>query len=412
MSDVTALERKVQILTRLTEISASLNSTMKLKPLLSLIMEATVEITQSDAAAVLLWDYKANELRFAASTNNPGSADLLGKPVPLNGSIAGSVLRDNQIVMVNSVEREPRHYSRIDQEGDFQTRSVLGVPMTSKNRVIGVLEAVNKRHLPWTQDDCNYASILASQAAVAIEGAQMVSQLQKANEELAQLDKAKSDFISIASHELRTPLGVILGYSSFLQDAKDREVSEHATKVVNSALQLRRIIEDLTNLRFLQVQPGQLNRERVLLSDLLRDVERDIAAVANGKKHDLRFAKAPNVILKVDRARMGMALLNVVNNAIRFTPDGGRIYVQAEVRDQNVHISVSDNGVGFPREQAERLFEKFYQVEDHMTRKHGGLGIGLSITRGMVEAHGGRIWAYSPGLNYGSTFTVALPLGE
>ena len=411
MADASAaLERKVQILTRLTEISAGLNSTMKLKPLLAIIMDATVEITGSEAASVLLWDQKASELRFAATTTNPGSNELLGKPVPLKGSIAGTVLRDNRIVMVDNASEDPRHYNRLDREGEFHTHSLLGVPMRSKNRVIGVLEAVNKRALPWTKEDCNYVSILAAQAAVAIEGAQMLAQLQKANDDLAQLDKLKNDFIAIASHELRTPLGVILGYSSFLQETGDAEVNEHATKVVNSALQLRRIIEDLTNLRYLQAHESDLHRERVSLIDLLRQVEHEIMAVAEGKQHDLRFAKPPHAAVYVDRTRMAMALVNVVNNAVRFTPEGGRIFVQAEVRDRSANISVTDNGVGFAREQAERLFEKFYQVEDHMTRKHGGLGIGLSITRALVEAHGGRIWAYSPGLNQGSTFTVALPL--
>lgn len=403
-----ALERKVQILTRLAEISANLNSTIKLKPLLTNIMDATVEITDSEAASVLLWDQKSNELRFAATTTG-GSANLLGKPVPLEGSIAGTVLRENRTVMANNVELDPRHYTGVDEQIEFQTRSVLGVPMTSKNRLIGVLEAVNKRQPPWTDDDCQYASTLAAQAAVAIEGAQLVAQLQKANEELSQLDKLKNDFIAIASHELRTPLGVILGYATFLQETTDAEVSDHAAKVVSSALQLRRIIEDLTNLRYLQSGEADLQREPLAIADLLREVEHDIRALAGATRHDLRFLPAPDAKLFADRARLGMAIGNVVNNAIRFTPEGGRIVVQAEVRPRHVYITITDNGIGFEPEQAEKIFEKFYQVEDHMTRRHGGLGIGLSITRGLIEAHGGRIWAQSPGTNQGATFTIIMP---
>jgi signal transduction histidine kinase len=411
MEDRGALERKVQILTRLAEISSFLNSTVKLKPLLSGIMDAAAEITDAGAASVLLWDQQTDQLRFAATTTDSASAEILGKAVPLEGSIAGTVLRENRIMMVNDVGREPGHYRKTDKEIEFQTQSVLGVPMTAKNRVIGVIEAVNKRHLPWTQDDCNYLSILGAQAAVAIEGAQLVGQLQKANEELNQLDKLKNDFIAIASHELRTPLGVILGYASFLQETSDTQVSEHASKVVNSALQLRRIIEDLTNLRYLQANEADLHRERMSMIELMRDVEHDIQSLAEAKKHTLRFIPPrTDYAVYADRIRMGMALTNVINNAIRFTPAGGTISVQCEARPPHMLVSITDNGIGFAKEQTERLFEKFYQVEDHMTRKHGGLGIGLSITKALVEAHGGRIVANSPGLNQGATFTIAIPL--
>src|SRR4051812_17850097 len=231
---ITDLEHKVSVLTRLSEISAVLNSTLKVKALLNQIMEAAVEIVDAEAASVLLWDHKTNDLRFGATTTGAGGQALIGKPVPLEGSIAGTVLRENRVVSVDDVLIDRRHYAGIDRATDFLTRSVLGVPMRSRNgnQVIGVLEAVNKRSLPWTPDDINYLSIVASQAAVAIEGAQMVGALQKANEELNQLDKLKSDFIAIASHELRTPLGVILGYTSFLQETNDEEVRELATKVV------------------------------------------------------------------------------------------------------------------------------------------------------------------------------------
>ncbi len=161
--------------------------------------------------------------------------------------------------------------------------------MRSRNRVIGVLEAVNKRQLPWTDDDANYLSILAAQAAVAIEGAQMVSALQKANEELNHLDKLKSDFIAIASHELRTPLGVILGYASFLQETDNDEVRDLASKVVGSALQLRRIIEDLTNLRYIEQNASELHRETVPLELFLTEIVNDARSLVEAKRHQLQY---------------------------------------------------------------------------------------------------------------------------
>ncbi len=406
------LEHKVVILTRLSEVSAVLNSTLRVKPLLKLIMEAAVEIVDSEAASVLLWDHNTNDLRFAATTTGSGGQSLIGTPVPLEGSIAGTVLRENRIVTVANADQDVRHYTGIDAVTDFHTRSVLGVPMRSRNRVIGVLEAVNKRQLPWTDDDANYLSILAAQAAVAIESAQLVSALQKANEELNQLDKLKSSFISIASHELRTPLGVILGYASFLQETDDYEVRDLASKVVGSALQLRRIIEDLTNLGYMEQNASELQREKLPLAGFLTEIVNDFRSLVEAKRHQFEFVPPPpDIIVTLDRPRMGMAVTNVLNNALRFTPENGQITLQTQLHGEHeVWIRVIDSGIGLRSDQLERIFERFYQVEDHMTRTQGGLGIGLSIARAMVEAHGGRIFAASPGINQGSTFTIVIPL--
>src|SRR5664279_651157 len=119
------LEHKVAVLTRLSEISAVLNSTLKVKPLLALIMEAAVEIVDAEAASVLLWDHKTNDLRFAATTTGNGGDGLIGKPVPLEGSIAGTVLRENRPVSVDNVQQDNRHYTGIDKATEFHTRSVL-----------------------------------------------------------------------------------------------------------------------------------------------------------------------------------------------------------------------------------------------------------------------------------------------
>ncbi|MDZ4768797.1 MAG: GAF domain-containing sensor histidine kinase [Chloroflexota bacterium] len=413
-SQIVELNKRIAILTRITEISAALNSQVKLKPLLGMIMDASVEIAEAEAASVLLWDPKTNELRFATTTTGDDSDTLIGIPVPLEGSIAGSVLLENRTVMVNDVRRDRRHYGGVDKQTDFQTRSVLGVPMRVKNRVIGVLEAVNKRVLPWTADDASNLATLASQAAVALESAQMVSALQKANEELNRLDKLKSDFIAIASHELRTPLGVILGYASFLQDTGDPEVREHADKVVGSALQLRRIIEDLTNLRYIEQNPTNLTLVQTPLAQFLSEVVHDALGLSNAKGHRLQYIPpTPEILVDVDAPRLTMAITNILNNAIRFTPEGGRIMVQTKVQpSRQVWVLISDTGIGLAREQLERVFDRFYQVEDHMTRREGGLGIGLSIARALVEAHSGRIWASSTGLNQGTTVTIALPLSK
>lgn len=406
---VNYLENKVRVLNRLAEISAVLNSTLELDALLGYLMNTAAEITDAEAASVLLWDEKTRELRFTATTTTQTGLNLIGQSVPLEGSIAGTILAENRIVQVEDATADPRHYKETDEETHFKTRSVLGVPMTIKDRVVGVLEVLNKRKLPWTEEDRDYLSVLAAQAAVAIEGAQLVAALQKANQELSELDKLKNDFIAIASHELRTPLAIILGYASFLQEEAEGKLSEHAAKVLASGLQLRRIIEELMNLRYLQQSAAELHLEPVPLDELVGDAVQEISNLVEAKKHKLEVDMPTDVSVKVDRIRTGIAVSNLLNNAVRFTPEGGMIRVAAEARGDEAWITVTDNGIGIAEDQIDRIFEKFYQVQDHMTRTHGGLGIGLSISRALVEAHGGRVWAESGGLGEGARFTLVLP---
>ena len=408
------LDRKVDILMRLARTSAVLNSTLELQPLLAYLMDTAADITDCEAASVLLWDAQRRELYIAATTSSSDDLNLVGQSVPLEGSIAGSVMRSQQCLQVDNAHDDPRHYSKFDTAKGFDTRSILAVPLTAKDRTIGVLEVLNKRQLPWTEDNVTYLTILADQAAVAIRSAQLMVDLRRANEELSELDKLKNDFIAIASHELRTPLGVILGYASFLQDMSDGQVSDHATKVVNSALQLRGIIEDLTNLRFLKEGETTIKRGYVSLNSLVDDALGDVMSLGDARGHRLEIIHAPeDLLLFVDPIRVAMALTNVLNNAVRFTPDDGHIVVEATRHNSDeAWITVTDNGIGLNHSQLERIFDEFYQLEDHMTRKHGGLGIGLSIARALVDANGGRIWASSPGVGQGTTFALALPLAK
>ncbi len=408
------LQHQNNLLNRLLEVSLIINSNLALKPLLDFIMEATCEITLSEAASILLYDPNADELHFVASnTPNANPEKLAEIPVPMEGSIAGQVVRENRPIIIQDAS-DSNVYRTVDNKIGFRTRSLLGVPMQSKGEVIGVLEAVNKVEGQWTSEDHEYLSILAAQAAVAIQNAQQAEALKNAYDELSKLDKLKNDFIAIASHELRTPLGVILGYASFLKEEAQGEASEHAAAVLNSAIHLRNLIEDMTNLRYLQLGQAELIREPVPVSALLEAAVHDAHSLITAKGHKLEIDDASNgeVLIDVDRLKLGMALTNILNNAIKFTPNGGKITLGVEQRPREVWITVKDNGIGLPDGEAEKIFDEFYQVEDHMTRRHNGMGIGLSIARGMVQAHGGRLWAESEGLNKGCTFFMALPLAQ
>ncbi|MCC7206490.1 MAG: GAF domain-containing protein, partial [Anaerolineae bacterium] len=235
-ADPAPAQRRTATLNRLLDVSLVLNTNLSLKPMLMHIMEAACEITEAEAASVLLYNRNTDELRFVAS-NTPGANvdEMLRIPVPLEGSIAGQIVRERRAIVIQDAETDPRIYRSIDKSIGFVTRSLLGVPMPVKGSVVGVLEALNKRGGPWGEDDLHYLNILASHAAVAITNARQTEAIRKAYEELNKLDKIKSEFIAIASHELRTPLGVILGYASFLKEEAQGDASDHAAAVMNSA---------------------------------------------------------------------------------------------------------------------------------------------------------------------------------
>jgi signal transduction histidine kinase len=408
--DVDALQRQTEKLSRILEISQQLTSTLSLEPLLQQIIVAATELTDTEAASIMLYDEKAGELRFAAATG-ANAEQLPRKTVPIEGSVAGAIWKSGRTMLITQADQDPRHYDRIGQVIDFHTRSILGVPLSIKERSIGVLEALNKcGDAPFTEEDAQVLCTLAAQAAVAIENAQLVSALQSAYKKLGELDKLKSDFIAIASHELRTPLGLVLGYASMLKDETGGAAAEKLNVVVQSALHLRELIEDMVNLRHLETGETVLQLTTFNIQDWVRSVCDDCDSLVAAKRQTISVQlPAEPIHVSADRAQITIVLNNLLTNAVKFTPDGGHIVVRADPGEGDVWLSVADSGVGIPATDLERIFERFYQVEPHLTRRQGGMGLGLPIAKEMVELHGGRIWAESV-VGKGSRFTFTLPL--
>lgn len=398
------------ILDQIAETTLVLNSSLSTEEILEELMDASARIVNAKSASVILLDAKSRELHFVAmSTDADYSDKLIRSPVPFN-SIAGTIVRENINMVLDDVSQSSIHFGGSDEQSGFVTQSLLGVPMRIKDRVVGALEAVNKLEGRWTEDDVRYLEILASQAAIALEKAELVRDLRKANKELSELDKVKSDFIAIASHELRTPLGVILGYASFLKEETQGELGSHATAVMNSALKMRSLIEDMTNLRLLNLGDRELQIDSYSMNNLIRSACNEVMSMVEAKGHQLAVGfLEEDLELHGDSAKLVTGLTNLLNNAIRFTPDNGKLEISLNNFDDEIRIKVMDNGIGIPEEKLEEIFKTFAQVEDHMTRKHGGMGLGLSISKAIFEAHKGKIWAESDGVNKGARIIVSLP---
>ena len=227
--------------------------------------------------------------------------------------------------------------------------------------------------------------------------------------ERAELDRLKSDFIAITSHELRTPLGLILGHATFLRELSS-EHHEHLDMIIRYATRLKDIVESLSNVDNYTSGAARVRANRVSIPDLIRETAALYEEQAAAKNVTLRLAMAsPALSVEGEAGKLGIALGNLIKNAVIFSEPGGCVTVSAESAPGFVKVSVADEGIGIPAADLPRVFERFYQVESHLTRKHGGMGLGLSVTKVMIEMHGGTISVESEE-GRGSTFTFLLPV--
>ncbi len=407
---IAGLEQRIAYLERIVKVSQILNSTLSLDPLLRIIIQSATELTHTEACSIMLLDKQTGELRFA-HTIGEAAADLRNLTVSMDNSIAGWIVNKGKPLLIRDVKSDPRWNADIDEAIDFDTRSILGVPLRVKDETIGVLELLNKLDDEgFSQDDIQIASTLAAQAAIAIENARLLAELQHAYDDLAELDELKSNFVSIASHELRTPLAVVLGYASFLRDEVSGEAGEQVDIVLQSALRLRAIIDDMVNLRHVDTGEAQLERDVFSVSELIKEVADEFGQVAMAKQQMLRL-DVPDDPLRIDadRQKIYLVLANLLSNAIKFTSSRGRVQVSAYKKGDEIWITVMDTGIGVPERDYNHIFDRFYQVEPSLTRHYEGMGLGLSIAKSMVELHKGRIWVESV-VGKGSRFTVALPV--
>ena len=408
--EIRDLEQRNQQLKRLVELSVTLNSTLDLDALLQLITSTATELLDCEAASILLYDEKQPHLYFAAATGSDPKK-LAEVPVPIEGSLAGTIFRTNRTIVLNNAEQDPRHYSLVSEHIRFHVKSLVGVPMLIKDRVIGVLEAVNKRAGIFSEQDETILSVTASHAAIAIQNARLLATTRHALEKVKESDQLKSNFLSLASHELRTPLGIIIGYASFLREDAKGELSEHAQHVLNAALQMRSLVEDMTNLTMLETQGLMIVKPaEVTLQSILKAACDEVKEIASAHQQKLVFAlKETPILVNVDPDKTISVFVNLLNNAIRFSPRGSEIIVGAAQQGDRIMAWVQDHGVGIASDKLKKIFDGFYQAEPPNTRRYGGLGIGLTIAKGLVEAQDGKIWAESDGEGQGSTFKVLLP---
>jgi signal transduction histidine kinase len=374
----------------------------------TIITEAS-ETTDSELASILEYDAEAEELRFLSTIWFDREA-LRPMGVPLEGSVAGEAFRKGHPIIVQDTRADQRHFKVIDRVTRHETLSLAAVPIVVHGETIGVLEALNKRdNAHYTEDDLTILATLAALAGQAMRNAHLERKVKAVRIQLAELERLKSDFIAITSHELRTPLGLILGHATFLKELAGKEYEAQLDTIIRNATRLKEIVESISNMDNVQSGAARVRRNRVSLAKIAEDVILTFQDEANAKNITLRgeWQKEPYFI-EADQTKINIALSNLVKNALQFTEPGGMVQIGIEEESGYVKVTVRDNGIGIPARDLPKIFERFFQVEEHLTRKHGGMGLGLSVAKSMIELHGGRIWAESEE-GKGSVFTFLIP---
>jgi len=229
---------------------------------------------------------------------------------------------------------------------------------------------------------------------------------------LKQLEKIRQDFVANVSHELRTPLTTIKGYAETLLDGalKEDQAFQFVQVIKRHTDRLTKIVEDLLMLSRIETKEFQLKMEAIPLRDFIDDVVEFVKEPAEKKKVSLSRSEIPSSLaVQADRDYLEQILINLLDNAVKYTPEGGKVIVSAIEKDsKEIQFSVEDNGIGIPKEDLSRIFERFYRVDKGRSKELGGTGLGLSIVKHLVQAHGGRVWVESQ-IGKGSTFYLTLP---
>jgi signal transduction histidine kinase len=379
---------------RLIEISRDLASTLDLDTLLSDIVHAAADITSAEAASILLYDDTARQLYFQIATNID-EPTMRGLVVPLDNSIAGWIVTNRQTVRIDDAHQDERFFGDVDQTIDYSTKSLLGIPLITKNKVVGVLEVVNKKRGKFTDADESILTVLGAQAAVAIENARLFQQ---------------SDLIAEFVHELRTPLASLSTATYLLlRPEMSREQSDQiVNNIHNETLRLNSLASSFLDLARLESGRVQFRKTRFSAADLIYECRDVMMSKAQETNIQIRVDVPPDMpLMEADRDKIKQILLNLTSNAIKYNRPNGSVIITGSFNDAELTITIQDTGLGIPEDSLPHLFEKFYRVREH-EGKASGTGLGLSICKQIVQGHNGRIEVKSK-MGVGTFFSVHLP---
>ncbi|MGH7409977.1 MAG: ATP-binding protein, partial [Candidatus Methylomirabilis sp.] len=436
------IRERTSQLRELYRLGVSMQEPLPLPERLDLVLKGVHEIIGFDRVVVWLPDQEETHFDMAAAAGFPPSLPKTIR-VPISDEVPtlARAYRDRVEIIVEGLPAVPAElrvkppYQRI---AVLRSRDFVVLPLISRGRSVGVFAADNAVSQKPIAPSLDLFRIFASQAAVAIENAQLFREVEEANRQLALASRHKSEFLANMSHELRTPMNAILGFTELIIDGVYGEVAEELRGSIEdihvNGRHLLKLINDVLDLSKIEAGRMQLSLSEYAVHELIDSVISATRSLAAEKQHELVSRVEEGLPPAFgDSKRLTQVMMNLVGNAIKFTPRGGSISVTAKMVSSSefgvsssqpdtrtpkpetasasdfVEIAVADTGIGIPVEELENIFSEFHQADSSITREYGGSGLGLSIAKQFIEMHGGTIWAESR-VGHGSVFYLRIPL--
>jgi signal transduction histidine kinase len=435
------------------QYSESISNILDMDRLASIAIGIMLEAMQIDRGFLFLVDAErqtdGRKIYKIRSARSPEERQMVAVELDEDGVIASYFIRDQKPILQYDLDLLPafRSASPLEKNWFNELRSEVYIPIFAKKQWIGLLAFGSKLSgNRYTREDLSVLSAHANQTAVALENARLVDNLMRLNQELRQarrtleknnqelqrIDQAKSDFISIASHELRTPLTVIKGYTEMLMDDPKIEKGQKSMMkgIHDGTLRLHEVMDSMFDIAQIDARSLKPHLQPVDVGQLIHQVCLEHVKTVKEREQILNIKVSSIPLVKADAHLLEKLFHHLIRNAIKFTPNNGWITISGKhipaiinLPNGGVELIVSDTGVGVDPNLREVIFSKFYQPGElgkHSTSKSrfkgGGAGLGLALSKGIVEAHGGRIWVESPGydeVNFpGSQFHIILPLSK
>jgi signal transduction histidine kinase len=410
------LIRSVEELKALGEVSRAVSSTLDVETVLNMIVSRASQLAGSDRCSVYEYDETADQFELRAThPYDPKYVEAL----------RAALLRKGEGLMGRAAEsREPMQIPDITEPGAYDSsvrdtmirfgyRALLSVPLLREDQLIGSLSFNRKAPGEFPPELVEVLKTFATQSVQAIQNARLFREIADKSVQLEAASRHKSEFLANMSHELRTPLNAIIGFSEVLSEGMFGEINdkqaEYLRDILESGRHLLSLINDILDLS--KVEAGRMELEPADF-DLPAAIGNTLILVRErASRHGIVLANAIDErvgTIHGDERKVKQVLLNLLSNALKFTPEGGRIDVSAARRDEVVEVSVSDTGIGIAPEDQDAVFQEFRQV-GASEKKAEGTGLGLALARKFIELHGGDIRVMSQ-LGTGSTFTFTLPL--
>jgi signal transduction histidine kinase len=406
-------KRAVELET-VSRVSAATSTILERDQLLQAVVELTKRSFGLYHAHIYLLDPLSGALVLAAGAGTPGETMVAqGWSIPIDhaGSVVARAARERSWQIVNDVHTESGF---LPNPLLPDTRAELAVPMIVGNRLMGVLDVQADAPNSFTEEDAQIQTSLANQIAIALQNATLYQEQLATTEQLREFDRLKSEFLASMSHELRTPLNSIIGFADVLLEGIDGELNERMEEDVrlirNSGEHLRNLIGDILDMSKIEAGMMDLRYETIDIAAMDTEIRAFARTQMMTYDKDLDFdlrIDPETYTVSADRTRFKQVLFNLLSNAIKFTTEGSvRLHIGADGDD--VLVTVEDSGIGIDDANIPIVFEQFRQVDGSLTRTAGGTGLGLPISKSLVELHGGKIWVESE-VGKGTRFHFTLP---